>query len=322
MAQASIDISVIIPAHNEASHLELLLPALRAGFHSSGLEGEVVVVANGCSDGTAAVCREKGVRCIERTQTIPGIARNAGAASARGRWFAFLDADVMPQEAWFTKAKELTCSNHGDMLAGWPVHAPSDSGWVAKTWDRVRFRADRLPGYVNSGNMLLQASAFARIGGFDESIIAGEDVDLCRRAIRAGCRLFLDPALAAVHYGEPRGLREFFLRELFHADHYDMVLKDLGRSATAIGLFVVAAATLLGLLVAGAGLLRHDVRMLVFLLLGPAVALVAALIKAAARWRPSLGFACLAQMIVLSFVMLAARVIGAFAKRRTWKDRK
>ena len=84
--------SVVIAAHNEESGVGACLDALL----SQGLHGhEIVVVANGCSDRTAEVARERGVVVVDREQPGKSAALNAGDAVAVGYPRVYLDADII-----------------------------------------------------------------------------------------------------------------------------------------------------------------------------------------------------------------------------------
>src|SRR3954451_10587829 len=69
-------ISVIIPAHNEEGYLEQTLEALKRQNYAWF---EVIVVANGCTDRTADVARDRCQRLIVLSQKCLGVARNLGA---------------------------------------------------------------------------------------------------------------------------------------------------------------------------------------------------------------------------------------------------
>lgn len=56
--------TIIVPAHNEASILEPRLDALKAAASSSSTE--ILVVADNCTDRTAAIAKAAGVRVVER----------------------------------------------------------------------------------------------------------------------------------------------------------------------------------------------------------------------------------------------------------------
>jgi glycosyltransferase involved in cell wall biosynthesis len=85
--------SVVIAAHNEAAVIGRCLDALRAPPSAPPLD--ITVVANGCTDGTAAVARARpGVRVIELAVASKAAALNAGDAAAVGWPRLYLDADI------------------------------------------------------------------------------------------------------------------------------------------------------------------------------------------------------------------------------------
>ncbi|MFC4529935.1 glycosyltransferase [Sphaerisporangium dianthi] len=84
--------SVIIPAHNEARVIGRLLSRLLA--EASQDEFDVVVVANGCDDDTAAVARGFGVRVVETPVPSKREALRLGGEAATGHPRVYVDADV------------------------------------------------------------------------------------------------------------------------------------------------------------------------------------------------------------------------------------
>lgn len=91
-----MQLSIIIPAYNEAQYLAQKLDQYLAAFSP---ETEFLVVPNGCTDGTPAIARAYAVRFPNvQAHVIPEAvgkaqAVRAGWARARGEWVAFLDAD-------------------------------------------------------------------------------------------------------------------------------------------------------------------------------------------------------------------------------------
>ncbi|MEJ5866158.1 glycosyltransferase [Pseudokineococcus sp. 5B2Z-1] len=85
--------SVVIPAHQE----ERVVGRCLDGFvHDLGDAAEVVVVANGCTDRTAAVARERpGVRVLELEEGSKRLALDAGDAASTTFPRIYLDADVV-----------------------------------------------------------------------------------------------------------------------------------------------------------------------------------------------------------------------------------
>src|SRR6185503_2024667 len=86
------DVSAVIPAYQAAA---FLADAVESVLAQTEPVGEIVVVDDGSTDGTAAVAASFGdrVRYVRQENQGVAAARNRGVAEARGRLVAFLDAD-------------------------------------------------------------------------------------------------------------------------------------------------------------------------------------------------------------------------------------
>ena len=84
--------SVVVPAHNEAAVIRRCLDRLLAGAAPG--EFDVVVVANACTDGTAAAARLAGVRVLETPVAGKANALRLGDAACIAFPRVYLDADV------------------------------------------------------------------------------------------------------------------------------------------------------------------------------------------------------------------------------------
>lgn len=85
-----MNISIILPARNEAQSLKKLLPEIQTVCP----QAEILVVNDGSTDDTVKVCNEAGVKVFTHSHSLGnGAAVKAGARHATGDVFVFMDAD-------------------------------------------------------------------------------------------------------------------------------------------------------------------------------------------------------------------------------------
>jgi len=89
-----MDISVILPVINERENLDILIPRLKSLLKNARLDGEIVVVDGGSSDGTCESAAALGVRVVSERGKGYGAALQTGFQEARGDWVLTLDADL------------------------------------------------------------------------------------------------------------------------------------------------------------------------------------------------------------------------------------
>jgi dolichol-phosphate mannosyltransferase len=88
------DLSIVIPALNEAENLRLLLPLITDVIGELRLDAEIIVVDGGSIDDSKSVVRELQGRIVEQTERGYGGALLAGFAAARAPYVATMDADL------------------------------------------------------------------------------------------------------------------------------------------------------------------------------------------------------------------------------------
>lgn len=117
-------VSVILPVHNEAENLRLLLPRLLQTLGALGTAYEIVVVDDGSTDETAQLLQDfgrNGVRPVHlRRNTGQTAALMAGFRSAKGNILIAMDGDLQNDPADIPQL--LTKLNEGfDVVSGWRV---------------------------------------------------------------------------------------------------------------------------------------------------------------------------------------------------------
>jgi glycosyltransferase involved in cell wall biosynthesis len=164
-------ISIVVPAHNENSGITRLLRAITMAFPPEELD--VVVVCNGCTDGTANSARRFGsvVRVIETDVASKVHALNLGDQVARCFPRLYIDADVViTAEAIQALARRL---ERGDVLAVAPTPNISVTGCsrLVRAYFGIR---DCLPssrqGIGGSGVYALSEAGRRRFGDFPKLV--------------------------------------------------------------------------------------------------------------------------------------------------------
>ena len=207
-------ISVIIPVRNDSARLAVCLDSLAEQDYPTD-RYEVIVVDNGSTDDSRGVAERAGAKVLCFPGLRVGALRNRGVAAAQGEIVAFVDSDHEVPEGWLAAGAEELSSSGKMHLVGSPCLAPSDGTWVQRGWEihRLRNRRRSQPAWLGAGNMFLRRSDFDRLGGFNEDLVAAEDVDLCVRLAEQSGKIISDMRLANIHHGEPKTLWQFFKKE-------------------------------------------------------------------------------------------------------------
>ncbi len=95
-SSSSLDVSIVLPVHNEAGHLMEELERITESMNNSWYSWEMIVVDDGSSDGSADLALGRaGVRVIRSEHNRgAGSARRIGTEAARGRVVVWSDADL------------------------------------------------------------------------------------------------------------------------------------------------------------------------------------------------------------------------------------
>ena len=89
------DLAIVVPALNEASNLEFLLPALYSVTKELGIQAEIIVVDGGSTDDTVGTARAFGARVVRQKRRGYGAALLEGfAAVERAPFVMTMDADL------------------------------------------------------------------------------------------------------------------------------------------------------------------------------------------------------------------------------------
>ena len=194
-------ISVIIPHFNQPDLLEKCLASIAGQARAA----EVIVVDNGSTVGPEPVlARYPAVRLLTETAPGPGLARNLGAAAAKGEVLAFIDADCVAAPDWLA-AMETVFSDPAVMIAGGevlilhrnPTRPTAYEGYESEFAFRQEFYVLR-ENYAATCNLAVRRAALDRVGGFGGITIA-EDRDWGHRATALGLPIRWAPGMVVYH---------------------------------------------------------------------------------------------------------------------------
>lgn len=223
--------SVIIPVRNEEKHIERCLRSLQR-LQFAPRQFEVLVVDNGSTDRTVEIAssyeKKLPLRVLEKKDAYISAVRNTGAAVARGRYLAFLDADCEVPVHWLNRASQLVSDGLGGAFGSFYL-IPDGSSWIARYWygEREKKGSGEVS-YLPSGDLFISSQIFNQVGGFNESIQTNEDFELCQRVRTAGFPITCVPELGVIHWGTPQTMAQFFRKNRWHGMHvFRVFLRNL-----------------------------------------------------------------------------------------------
>jgi glycosyltransferase involved in cell wall biosynthesis len=143
------DFAVVVPAYNEAAVVETLVRELREAFERHSLQGEVLLVDDGSTDGTAELAREAGrdweaFRVLEHHQNLGKTEAMLTAARATEREIIVLfDADLQHSPDEIPRFLERI-GQGWDMVCGRKV-GEYDKRLVSAIYNRLSQKLFRVP---------------------------------------------------------------------------------------------------------------------------------------------------------------------------------
>jgi len=193
----SLSVSIVIPALNEELYLGSTIKAARAAFLAlppdQGASVEVLVVDNGSDDDTAEVARRNGAQVVFEPVRSVARARNAGARAASGALLVFLDADTFVPSSFGPRLMEWAVD--GTCLGGAFDTEQRPRRPVLRAYLALWRWVGLVFGMAQGAAQFCGRDAFEALGGYDERLFMGEDVDfywrMRRLARRCGKRTVL-----------------------------------------------------------------------------------------------------------------------------------
>jgi glycosyltransferase involved in cell wall biosynthesis len=212
------EFSVVIPAFNAEA---TIASSVASVLGQTRTDVEVVVIDDGSTDGTVAAVEriaDQRVRLIVQPNTGVSTARNAGIASAGGRYIAFLDSDDLWLPRYLELASKALASTarpgfaYTDAYAFDPVTGKvGRRGMVGRNppvpppTDRGEFLLELLERNFVHASATVPRQVIDDVGGFDPAAAPAEDYGLWLRIAVSGYDVAWIPgkhALYRIHAGQ------------------------------------------------------------------------------------------------------------------------
>lgn len=222
---------VVVIGRNEGERLKRCLASIPA-------ELPIVYVDSASTDGSVAFAMSKGADVVELDMRIAfsaARARNAGierlcANDADLAFVQFVDGDCEVEPGWIERAVRFLNDEPGfAAVCGRRRERYPDRSFYNRIcdeeWDTPVGEAAAC-----GGDALFRVSAFAKVGGFNPTIIAGEEPELCHRMRAQGWRIWRLEAPMTIHDADMHHFRQWWMRAVRSGFGYAQVWQRSRRS--------------------------------------------------------------------------------------------
>ena len=182
-------IAVAIPAHNEEAFIGACIRSVLDSARYAAAPIEITVALNRCSDRTQEIAQQLGARCVVEDRKCIAAVRNAAVGASTAPYVVTIDADSCANQGAISSI--IRHLDSGRFIGGGSAITPERLS-IGIVCSLALVVPHVLRAGVSAGMFWCERTTFDALGGFDESLLSGEDLDF-------GIRL--------KRYGKERGLR-------------------------------------------------------------------------------------------------------------------
>jgi glycosyltransferase involved in cell wall biosynthesis len=197
-AVAVDDVAIIAIGRNEGERLRRCLTSCASTGHA------VIYIDSNSTDGSVELARSLGATVIELDMSIPfsaARARNAGfeRISPGVKYVQFLDGDCELVTGWINRAKPVLESTPELAVVCGRRRERFPENSIYNRLTDLEWATPIGPAKSCGGDALMRVEMFRTVGGFDPSIVAGEEPELCQRLRAKGWKITRIDAEMTVH---------------------------------------------------------------------------------------------------------------------------
>jgi GT2 family glycosyltransferase len=226
-------ITVIMPVLNEEAHLADSVQSILAQSYPSDIE---LIIALGPShDDTNKIAKslakkDARIKLLDNPRGLTTVGLNAAIKIAKHDYIVRIDAHSEPEQNYFQDGIQILLEQDADEVGG-IMQAKGRSAFqkavayaYTSRWGigAASYHVGGKAGEAESAYLgIFKKSALERVGGYDESIIRGEDWDLAQRIKRTGGKVWFSPKLKVTYW--PRGrfgrlVKQFYSTGVWRGD--------------------------------------------------------------------------------------------------------
>ena len=209
-------VSVLVPVCNEKQFLASCLDSVLANTYPAG-RIEILVIDGMSDDGSRAVLESYTGRCgrirlLDNPKTTTPAALNLGIREARGELILRLDAHARLAPDYIAQCVEWLAASGADNVGGSMRTLPRGPGLIARAialalshrfgvgGSAFRTPAEKPCWTDTVFGGCYRREVFERVGGFNERLPRGQDMEFNLRLRRAGGRTLLAPAIRCDYF--------------------------------------------------------------------------------------------------------------------------
>lgn len=214
MPEASaVAVSIVVPTRGRPDHAAACVASVLRS------EGFVELIVVDQSDDVAtekalAAIPDLRLRYIRTATRGASSGRNVGIAASRGSVIAFTDDDCRVEPDWASRVRDCFATDPEAALICGRVRVPAElqaRGFAMGFEPETRELQGRFPpperGWGIGANLSMRRDVLVRVGVFDQMLgpgaplLAGEDVDLIYRVLKAGLKVVNASEISVTHLG-------------------------------------------------------------------------------------------------------------------------
>jgi glycosyltransferase involved in cell wall biosynthesis len=223
--EVTTTIAIVIPCAGAATALERTLRSV-AAQDAVGRRPAIIVANDGNDPGVSAVCQRHGVAMVTiRPRRGSYFARNRALEKVSGDPVVFLDAGIEVPPGWLASA--LRALGDADYLACEVDIAAVPRPTAAQAYEAKHSYPIgeylRSQHYGVTAGLLVTRRLLEALGGFDERLLSGGDLEFGDRVHRAGFRQAYLPAPVLLH--APRRAWPFLRKQFRVRIGYDRLAR-------------------------------------------------------------------------------------------------